>query len=75
MKLELSLTESEHRYLLEANSHDRSFRSLQAFAKDCLLDGLNCQAAEYLGTTRREATAALVAAGKAAKPKRNLVTR
>jgi hypothetical protein len=28
MKLEINLTEAEHRYLLEAAAHDRSFRSL-----------------------------------------------
>jgi hypothetical protein len=53
MKLELNLSEAEHHYLLTANSRDRSFRSLQAFAKDCLIRGLNAEAAEYLGTTRR----------------------
>jgi hypothetical protein len=74
MKLELNLSEAEHRYLLEAAAHDRSFRSLQAFAKDCLVHGLNAEAAEYLGTHRREATAALIAAGNATKSKGKLIT-
>jgi hypothetical protein len=75
MKLELNLTEAEHRYLLEAAAHDRSFRSLASFTKDCLIAGLNSVASEYLGTHRREATAALIAAGNAGKTKGKLVTR
>jgi hypothetical protein len=69
MKLEINLSESEHRYLLEANSHDRKLRSLQSFAKTCFLRGLNSEAAEFLGTRRREATALLVGSGNAARRK------
>jgi hypothetical protein len=49
VKLEIPLSENEHRYLLEANSHDKKLRSLVSFAKDCLLAGLHQQAAKDLG--------------------------
>jgi hypothetical protein len=39
----------------------RKLRSLEAFTKAVFLNGLNSEAAEYLGTRRKEAVAALVA--------------
>jgi len=62
MKLEINLTENEHCYLLTAAAHDRKLRSVQSFCKDVFINGLNTEAAEYLGTRRREATAALIGA-------------
>jgi len=47
--------------LLEASSHDKKFRSLESFARDCLMDGLTRQAAKDLGQ-RQRAVAMLVGA-------------
>jgi hypothetical protein len=61
-RIEISLSLAEHAHLIEASCHDRKFRSLQAFARDCLLKGLNSEA-EHLGIRRKQATSALVTAG------------
>jgi hypothetical protein len=62
VKFEISLSESEHRYLVEASAHDKKFRSIQSFAKDLLMDGLHRVAAQDLGQ-RKAAVAALVGSG------------
>ena len=67
MKLEVNLSESEHRYLLEANSHDKKLRSLASFARHCLLDGLDRVAAKDLGQ-RAKAVSALVGNTKRRNP-------
>ena len=67
MKFELNLSESEHRYLLEASAYDKKFRSLQSFARDCLMEGLNRAAAKDLGE-RKRAVAMLVGNAKGRKP-------
>ena len=60
-RIEISLSLAEHAHLIEASCHDRKFRSLQAFARDCLLKGLNSEA-EHLHIRRRQAINTLVAA-------------
>jgi hypothetical protein len=69
MKMEISLSQAEHAYLLTAASHDRQFRSLQSFTKACLIRGLNAEAAQHLGTRRKEAVAALVGTANAKRRK------
>jgi hypothetical protein len=62
VKLELNLTSNEHALLLEANSHDRTHRSLESFAKALLLDGLDRAVSKDLGQ-RKAAVATLVGTG------------
>jgi hypothetical protein len=57
MKVEIKLSEAEHRLLLTASSHDHRLRSLESFSKACFLRGLTAEAAEFLNVRQRNANA------------------
>jgi hypothetical protein len=60
-RLEIGLTEPQFALLREANAHDKTFRSLESFARDALMAGLTQIAARDC-SQRAKAVALLIGA-------------